>query len=73
VARSSQSAGADGPQCEAEGLRQLPSFLDSPDVLMTYVVTIFGDTAIPYLFSNGNKVDEGTTEDARHFAKGQDP
>ncbi|KAF7769789.1 aminopeptidase N [Pseudoalteromonas citrea] len=68
-----QSAGAYCTQCEAEGFRKITYFLDRPDVLTTYDVTIVGDKSIPYLLSNGNKVDEGTTEDGRHFAKWQDP
>ncbi|WP_171044180.1 aminopeptidase N [Pseudoalteromonas aurantia] len=68
-----QSAGAYCTQCEAEGFRKITYFLDRPDVLTTYDVTIVGDKSIPYLLSNGNKVKEGTTEDGRHFAKWQDP
>jgi aminopeptidase N len=68
-----QSAGAYCTQCEAEGFRKITYFLDRPDVLTTYDVTIFADKSVPYLLSNGNKIEEGQTNDGRHFAKWRDP
>jgi aminopeptidase N len=52
-------------QCEAEGFRRITYFLDRPDILARYTVTIHADAdAYPYLLSNGNKlsdtVDSGT-------------
>ena len=67
------SDGAYCTQCEAEGFRKITFFMDRPDVLTDYEVTIFSDIAIPYLLSNGNKIDEGQCADGRHFAKWQDP
>lgn len=67
------SEGAYCTQCEAEGFRKITYFLDRPDVLTDYLVTITAEKNIPYLLSNGNKVAEGTLPDGRHFAKWQDP
>lgn len=61
-------------QCEAEGFRRITYFLDRPDVLATYSVTITGDKqSLPTLLANGNKVDEGDNNDGTHWVTWQDP
>ncbi|MDD0840471.1 aminopeptidase N [Curvibacter sp. HBC61] len=61
-------------QCEAEGFRRITYFLDRPDVMASYTVTLRADKAkYPVLLSNGNLVEEGELEDGRHFAKWVDP
>ena len=65
-------------QCEAEGFRRITYFLDRPDVMASYTVTLRADkVAYPVLLSNGNLVDSGALEDGpngpRHFAKWVDP
>ena len=61
-------------QCEAEGFRRITYFLDRPDVMSMYSVTLRADLkAFPVLLSNGNLVDQGTLDDGRHFAKWVDP
>ncbi len=61
-------------QCEAEGFRRITYFLDRPDVMATYTVTLRADRArYPVLLSNGNLVDEGELEGGRHFATWHDP
>ena len=61
-------------QCEAEGFRRITYFLDRPDVMSHYSVTLRADkNAFPVLLSNGNLMDEGTLEDGRHFARWVDP
>jgi aminopeptidase N len=61
-------------QCEAEGFRRITYFLDRPDVMAMYTVTLRADkTKYPVLLSNGNLVDSGALEDGRHFAKWVDP
>jgi aminopeptidase N len=61
-------------QCEAEGFRRITYFLDRPDVMASYTVTLRADKArYPVLLSNGNLVDEGALPDGRHFAKWVDP
>ncbi|WP_027795375.1 aminopeptidase N [Paraburkholderia acidipaludis] len=61
-------------QCEAEGFRRITWFLDRPDVMATYTVTLRADkAAYPLLLSNGNLIAEGDLPDGRHYAKWEDP
>ncbi|WP_207002980.1 aminopeptidase N [Trinickia mobilis] len=61
-------------QCEAEGFRRITYFLDRPDVMTPYTVTLRADkAAYPVLLSNGNLIEEGELPDGRHFAKWEDP
>jgi aminopeptidase N len=61
-------------QCEAEGFRRITYFLDRPDVMAVYTVTLRADrSAYPVLLSNGNLVGQGDLPDGRHFAKWDDP
>ena len=67
------SGGAYCTQCEAQGFRKITYYMDRPDVLATFDVTIIADKKYPQLLSNGNQVDSGETQDGRHFVKWQDP
>ncbi|MFP8834334.1 aminopeptidase N [Hydrogenophaga sp. XSHU_21] len=65
-------------QCEAEGFRRITYFIDRPDVMASYTVTLRADKArYPVLLSNGNLVESGDLEgpgnEGRHFAKWVDP
>ncbi|MEK8029269.1 aminopeptidase N [Ideonella sp. DXS29W] len=61
-------------QCEAEGFRRITYFLDRPDVMAVYTVTLRGDKKkYPVLLSNGNLVEQGELDGGRHFAKWHDP
>jgi aminopeptidase N len=65
-------------QCEAEGFRRITYFLDRPDVMASYTVTLRADkTLYPVLLSNGNLVEHGPLSgegnENRHFAKWVDP
>lgn len=61
-------------QCEAQGFRRITWFMDRPDVMSRYTVTLHADkTALPQLLSNGNPVASGDEPDNRHWAKWQDP
>jgi len=61
-------------QCEAQGFRRITYFLDRPDVMASYQVTLRADKVqYPVLLSNGNLVEQGTLDDGRHFAKWVDP
>jgi aminopeptidase N len=61
-------------QCEAEGFRRITYFLDRPDVMASYTVTLRADAVkYPVLLSNGNLVDQGRLDDGRHFARWVDP
>ena len=61
-------------QCEAEGFRRITWFLDRPDVMAKYTVTVRADKAkYPVLLSNGNLVGSGEQRGGRHWAKFVDP
>ncbi len=61
-------------QCEAQGFRHITWFLDRPDVMSSYTVTLHADKAThPVLLANGNPVAAGDEADGRHWAKWQDP
>ncbi len=67
---------ADGyfTQCEAQGFRYITWFLDRPDVMSRYTVTLHADKAsLPQLLSNGNPVEGGDEAGGRHWARWQDP
>ena len=51
-------------QCEAEGFRRITYFLDRPDVMASYTVTLRADKSkYPVLLSNGNLVEEGKLDE----------
>ncbi len=61
-------------QCEAEGFRKITYFLDRPDVMTKFTVTIVADkTEFPVLLSNGNKVASGEFENNQHWVTWNDP
>ena len=68
------SGGGFFTQCEAEGFRRVTFFLDRPDVMAVYTVTLRADRAkYPVLLSNGNLVAQGALEGGRHYATWHDP
>ena len=61
-------------QCEAEGFRRITYFLDRPDVMCVYTVTLRANrAAYPVLLCNGNLVEQGSLDNGRHYAKWHDP
>ncbi|MDP2757936.1 MAG: M1 family aminopeptidase, partial [Desulfurivibrionaceae bacterium] len=61
-------------QCEAEGFRKITYFLDRPDVLARYEVTISAEQKrYPVLLANGNLLEAGPLPEGRHYARWQDP
>ena len=61
-------------QCEAEGFRRITYFLDRPDVMATYRVTLRAQRATsPVLLSNGNLLSQRELPDGRHEAVWEDP
>ena len=61
-------------QCEAEGFRHITWFLDRPDVMARYAVTLCAERArFPHLLANGNLVDRGEGEPAGWFASAVTP
>ncbi len=68
------SGGGFFTQCEAEGFRRITYFLDRPDVMAVYTVTLRAHrTAYPVLLSNGNLLEQGELDNGRHYAKWHDP
>ena len=67
------SGGAYCTQCEAEGFRKITYYLDRPDILASFDVTIIADKKYTHLLSNGNQIESGNLDDGRHFVKWQDP
>ncbi|MFY9317828.1 MAG: aminopeptidase N [Burkholderiales bacterium] len=61
-------------QCEAQGFRRITWFVDRPDNLAVYTVTVHADAQkYPVLLSNGNLVEKGTESGGRHWARFEDP
>ena len=61
-------------QCEAEGFRKITYFLDRPDVMSAFSVTIDADLArYPVLLSNGNCTAQAGLAGARHRVVWEDP
>ena len=69
-----QSSGNFCTQCEAEGFRRITYFLDRPDVMAVFTVTLVADqTRYPALLANGNQIGSGALDDGRHWATWHDP
>ena len=61
-------------QCESHGFRRITYFLDRPDVLATYRVTLSAPEAqCPVLLSNGNVVEETSLPNGFHQVVWHDP
>ncbi len=61
-------------QCEPQGFRRITWFIDRPDVMARYTVTIHADkAAFPVLLANGNPLSRGDEADGRHYATWEDP
>ena len=69
-----RSSGNFCTQCEAVGFRRITYFLDRPDVMTTYRVTIRADKhEYPVLLSNGNRIEQTDLGDGRHQVVWEDP
>lgn len=69
---------ASGPvaltQCEPQGFRRITFYMDRPDVMSAYEVSIEADRAdMPVLLSNGDCVEKKDLPEGRHFARWVDP
>jgi len=61
-------------QCEAQGFRRITWFLDRPDNLAIYTVTVHADAVkYPVLLSNGNLISSGKEQNNKHWATFEDP
>ena len=69
-----QSKGIFATQCEAEGFRNITYFLDRPDVMTSYTVTLVADKAkYPVLLSNGDLVAKKDLPGGKHESVWKDP
>jgi len=61
-------------QCEAEGFRRITYFIDRPDVMAKYAVTLCADKArFPRLLANGNLIAQGVGQPAGWFLPSPQP
>ena len=61
-------------QCEAHGFRKITYYLDRPDVMSVFTVTVDADQAsYPILLSNGNLFEQTSLDAGRHRATWHDP
>ncbi len=68
------SKGLFATQCEAQGFRHITYFLDRPDVMTIYTVSITADKKkFPILLSNGNLLSKEAVGNDRHKAVWNDP
>ena len=69
-----KSSGNFCTQCEAMGFRRITFFLDRPDVMARYTVSIEAERArYPVLLSNGNRTAEQDLGNGRHRVAWEDP
>ena len=69
-----RSGGTWCTQCEPEGFRRITYYLDRPDVLAPFRVTMTADKSIaPVLLANGNLIEAGDIEGGQHYAIWDDP
>ena len=61
-------------QCEAEGFRRITYYLDRPDCLARFTVTLHApQNSCPVLLANGNCMATGDEEGGWHWARWEDP
>jgi len=61
-------------QCEAEGFRRITYYLDRPDVMAVFTVSIVANKQQwPIMLANGNMEDQGQFNDGRHWTRWHDP
>jgi aminopeptidase N len=69
-----RSSGTWCTQCEPEGFRRITYYLDRPDILATFKVTMRAPRDVaPVLLANGNLVEKGAANDGMHYAVWHDP
>ena len=61
-------------QCEAEGFRRITYYIDRPDVMSVFTVTVEGEhERYPVLLSNGNLIEAQQLAEGRHRTVWHDP
>ncbi|WIJ24345.1 aminopeptidase N [Devosia sp. RR2S18] len=69
-----RSSGTWCTQCEPEGFRRITYYLDRPDILATFKVTMRAPRDVaPVLLANGNLLEKGAADDGMHYAVWHDP
>ena len=69
-----KSSGNFCTQCEAMGFRRITYFIDRPDVMARYSVSIEADRErYPVLLSNGNRIETQELPNGRHRVRWDDP
>ncbi len=69
-----RSSGNYCTQCEAEGFRKITYFLDRPDVLSVFTVSVEGDKkTLPVLLANGNPISQEELDNGKHRWVWHDP
>ncbi|NQX88010.1 MAG: aminopeptidase N [Halioglobus sp.] len=69
-----RSGGLFCTQCEAEGFRRITYYLDRPDVMSVFTVTVDAEQRrYPVLLSNGNLKETFVLDESRHRAIWHDP
>lgn len=69
-----KTAGTFCTQCEPNGFRKMTFYLDRPDVMSLFTTKIIADKKrYPVLLSNGNLIEKGEVDAARHYVIWQDP
>lgn len=69
-----QSGGMLCTQCEAEGFRRITWYMDRPDVMARFNVSIAADKGrFPVLLSNGNQIESSDLDGGRHRVVWHDP
>lgn len=69
-----RSSGTWCTQCEPEGFRRITYYLDRPDILATFKVTMRAPRDVaPVLLANGNLVEKGEADGGMHYAVWHDP
>ncbi|MBL1319766.1 MAG: aminopeptidase N [Methylophaga sp.] len=61
-------------QCEAQGFRRITYYLDRPDVMAVFTVSLVADKQTwPIMLANGNLEEQGQFDDGRHWTRWHDP
>ncbi len=61
-------------QCEAEGFRRITYYLDRPDVMAVFTVSLVANKELwPIMLANGNMEEQGQFDDGRHWTRWHDP
>lgn len=68
-----RSRGIFTSQCEAQGFRKITYYLDRPDVMSLFTVTIEADEKYKSLLSNGDVIKKQSLGNGRHQATWTDP